>query len=123
MKNFGKQAAFENDYDDYNEITHIGRDNEKRVTINYFKKYYQPLLYSAPDSPGMDGKGVKNQPGDKKVEEGKIEDYGFNELSSSKISLERTVPDNRDKRYNTEEIAPALPSCTLRSNEMRQNLP
>ena len=67
------------------------------VTIQYFKRFYKPLLNPAASSPGMNGASVKNSKNEKDTEDQSIKDYGFNELSSSKISLERTVPDNRDR--------------------------
>ena len=67
------------------------------VTIQYFKKFYRPNLNPAVSSAGMNGALVENSAEEKEREDQSIKDYGFNELSSSKISLERTIPDNRDK--------------------------
>ena len=78
---------------------HNGLGTTRLVNINYFKRFYRPGLIPDPESPGMDGKGVSNLPGDKEQEEASLKDFGFNVVSSSKISLERTVPDNRDERH------------------------
>eukprot|EP00795_Rhopilema_esculentum_P014777 gene14777-5883_t len=78
---------------------HHGLGTARLVNINYFKRFYRPGLNPDPESPGMDGKGVSNLPGDKEQEEASLKDFGFNVVSSSKISLERTVPDNRDERH------------------------
>ena len=78
---------------------HRGLGTTRLVNINYFKRFYRPGLIPDPESPGMDGKGVSNLPGDKEQEEASLKDFGFNVVSSSKISLERTVPDNRDERH------------------------
>ena len=67
------------------------------VTIDYFRKFYRPSLHPPQSSLGMNGAAVKNNKDEKDLEDKSIKDYGFNELSSSKISLERTIPDNRDK--------------------------
>ena len=72
---------------------------EELVTIDYFEKLYRPLVHTEPSSPGMGGKGVMNLPEEKAREDQTIKDYGFNEVASAKISLERSVPENRDKRY------------------------
>lgn len=73
------------------------RENEL-VTIQYFKRFYKPRLNPASSSAGMNGASVENHKSEKEREDQSIKDYGFNELSSSKISLERTIPDNRDKK-------------------------
>ena len=66
------------------------------VTIDYFKQFYKGILNPEDGSPGMNGAAVKNSAREKSAEDEKIKKYGFNELSSSKISLERTIPDNRE---------------------------
>ena len=43
----------------------------------------------------MNGEAVVNAPGEKSQEEKGFKEYGFNELASKQISLERTIPDNR----------------------------
>lgn len=65
------------------------------VTIDFFKQFYKYTLDPQPGSAGMDGVAVVNPASEKKKEEKSLLDFGFNELSSSKISLERSVPDNR----------------------------
>ena len=72
-------------------------DNDgKLVTIEYFKQFYKPLLKADKTGLGMNGAGVKNSAAEQEIKDKSIKDYGFNELSSSKIPLERTVPDNRE---------------------------
>ena len=69
--------------------------NSELVTIDHFKKYYKSLLHPPAGSAGMEGAAVINSANEKVKEDKSLLDYGFNELASSKISLERTVPDNR----------------------------
>ena len=71
-------------------------DNDILVNIDYFKRYYKYMLNPQPGSAGMDGSSVLNSQNEKVDEDKRMFDYGFNELSSSKISLERSIPDNRD---------------------------
>ena len=66
------------------------------VPIDYFKKYYKNVLSPEAGGAGMDGAAVVNSASEKEAEEKSLLDYGFNELASSKISLERSVPDNRN---------------------------
>jgi len=80
---------------DMNAKTNVRNSEEHLVTINYFKQFYKTSLNPQPGSAGMDGAAVKNPDSDKEKEDKSLLDYGFNELSSSKISLERTIPDNR----------------------------
>jgi len=68
---------------------------EELVDISYFKKFYKYSLHPQPGSPGMNGEAVVNPPLEKVREDIGFKNYSFNELSSSKISLERSVPDNR----------------------------
>lgn len=70
-------------------------DDIKGQTIGHFEIFYKGILKVDPTSPGMNGKGVKNLPSEREREEQGLQQYSFNELASSKISLERTVPDNR----------------------------
>ena len=67
----------------------------KLVTIDYFKQFYKYSSERQPGGAGWDGAAVINPAGEKEIEEKKMKEYGFNELSSSKISLERAIPDNR----------------------------
>ena len=69
---------------------------EESVEINYFKKFYKYSLNPQPGSPGMGGKAVVNSPLEKVQEDIGFKNYSFNELASSKISLERSIPDNRE---------------------------
>lgn len=66
------------------------------VLIDYFKKFYKYSLNPQPGSAGMEGAGVKNSVDEKPLEDIGFKNYSFNQLSSSKISLERSVPDNRE---------------------------
>ena len=70
-------------------------NKEHLVTIDYFKQYYKTSLNPQPGSAGMGGDAVVNSAAEKQKEDTSLNDYGFNELASSKISLERTIPDNR----------------------------
>ena len=71
-------------------------DTTNLVNVDYFKRFYHYVLAPQPGSAGMDGSAVKNPASEKTDEDKRMFDYGFNELSSSKISLERSIPDNRD---------------------------
>ena len=70
--------------------------NEEFVKIDYFKRFYKNSLNPEPGGAGMNGEAVLNSVSENSTEEKSLDDYGFNELASSKISLERTIPDNRD---------------------------
>lgn len=73
--------------------------SSEKVTIEYFEQFYKTILNPQPGSAGMDGQAVINPQDEKEKEDKGLLDYGFNELSSSKISLERTIPDNRHRMY------------------------
>ena len=70
---------------------------EHLVTIDYFKQFYVYSLNPQPGSAGMEGAAVKNADSEKEREQLGFKNYSFNELASSKISLERSIPENRDK--------------------------
>ena len=70
--------------------------SDNLVLIDYFKQFYRYSLNPQPGSAGMEGAGVKNSVNEKPLEDIGFKNYSFNQLSSSKISLERSVPDNRD---------------------------
>ena len=70
--------------------------SDNLVLIDYFKQFYKYSLNPQPGSAGMEGAGVKNSVNEKPLEDIGFKNYSFNELSSSKISLERSVPDNRE---------------------------
>eukprot|EP00795_Rhopilema_esculentum_P014779 gene14779-5885_t len=90
------------------------REKDKSlVTIDYFKKFYRSSLHPPPSSLGMNGAAVKNSKDEKDLEDKSIKDYGFNELSSSKISLERTIPDNRDKACLSKFYQKDLPTASV----------
>ena len=70
--------------------------SDNLVSIDYFKQFYKYSLNPQPGSAGMEGAAVKNSVDEKVQEDLGFKNYSFNELSSSKISLERSVPDNRE---------------------------
>ena len=82
------------------ELSNDRRDGSSNalVRIDYFKRFYKNVLDPQPGSAGMMGAVVRNPDSEKQKEDQSLEDYGFNELASSKISLERSIPDNRDPR-------------------------
>lgn len=82
------------------ELSNDRRDDSsiELVKIDYFKRFYKYVLDPQPGSAGMMGAAVRNPDSEKQKEDHSLEDYGFNELASSKISLERSIPDNRDPR-------------------------
>lgn len=77
------------------DVNKRNEDTEDIVNIDYFRRYYKTMLDPQPGSAGMNGQGVENPESEKEKEDKGLNDHGFNELSSSKISLERTIPDNR----------------------------
>jgi len=87
--------------------------NSELVTIDYFKKYYRNTLNPVSGSAGMDGAAVINSASEKEAEDKSLQDYGFNELSSSKISLERTVPDNRNSACYAVKYPQKLPTASV----------
>lgn len=93
-------------------ITRRFRSSEL-VTIDYFKKYYKSVLNPEPGGAGMDGAAVANSAAEKVAEDKSLLDYGFNELSSSKISLERTVPDNRNDACSKVKYPKNLPTASV----------
>ena len=70
-------------------------NKERLVTIDYFKQYYKTSLNPQPGSARMGGDAVVNSAAEQQRENISLNEYGFNEVASSKISLERTIPDNR----------------------------
>lgn len=81
------------------DVNKRNEDTEDIVNIDYFRRYYKTMLDPQPGSAGMNGQGVENPESEKEKEDKGLNDHGFNELSSSKISLERTIPDNRHSRF------------------------
>jgi hypothetical protein len=68
--------------------------NSDEIGINEFKAMYKtPIPHVIKQ--GEDGVKVYNSPSEKDIEQGRFQLYQFNELASSKISLLRTIPDNR----------------------------
>lgn len=68
------------------------------IPIEDFRTLYSSLLPPNPVAPGEEGKAVYNNKNDADEESKEREGYrkhSFNELASSKISLERSIPDNR----------------------------
>ena len=68
------------------------------IPIEDFRTLYSSLIPSNPNGPGEEGKAVfndKDDPGEASKEKEGYRKYSFNELASSKISLERSIPDNR----------------------------
>ena len=68
------------------------------IPIDDFKTLYVTSIPPNPGGPGEGGKAVYNDKDDpvevNKEKEGYTK-YSFNELASAKISLERSIPDNR----------------------------
>ena len=68
------------------------------IPIDDFKTLYVTSIPPNPGGPGEEGKAVYNDKDDpvevEKEKEGYTK-YSFNELASAKISLERSIPDNR----------------------------
>lgn len=70
--------------------------NTKLITIEEFKSLYPNTIHFT-SKQGENGIKVYNSPSEKEIEQQQFRMYQFNELSSSKISLLREIPDNRPK--------------------------
>lgn len=65
-----------------------------QIGINVFKGLYKtPIPHILKQ--GESGEKVYNSPSEKEIEQGRFQLFQFNELASSKISLLRSIPDNR----------------------------
>ena len=71
-------------------------DQEKKImSIDEFKSSYVSIVPVNPRGAGENGAEVKNDDSEAEVEKIGYKKYSFNELASSKISLEHSIPDNR----------------------------
>ena len=71
------------------------------ASIEEFKSVYVTLIPPNPRGPGESGEAVHNDqddPAQISQEKEGYKKYSFNELASSKISLERSIPDNRPEK-------------------------
>lgn len=75
---------------------------QTRMTMDVNKNNNNMLIeWIEPDSsrdaaqPGERGRGVKTKPGEEEASESSYTEYGFNQLISDKISLHRSLIDNR----------------------------
>ena len=71
------------------------------ASIEEFKSVYVTLIPPNPRGPGERGEAVQNDqddPAQISQEKEGYKKYSFNELASSKISLERSIPDNRPEK-------------------------
>lgn len=65
------------------------------LSVADFKAMYVTMLPPNPGGLGEGGIAVFNSESEKEAEDEGYEKYKFNEVASSKISLERAIPDNR----------------------------
>ena len=65
------------------------------TSIAEFRSSYVTILPPNPSGPGEKGAAVKIDESEREAENIGYKKYNFNELASSKISLERSIPDNR----------------------------
>ncbi|XP_029198465.2 polypeptide N-acetylgalactosaminyltransferase 13-like [Acropora millepora] len=86
------------------------------IPIEDFRTLYSAMLTSKPGAPGEEGKAVYNTKNDadedSKEREG-YRKYSFNELASSKISLERSIPDNRPSECLDLKYSSNLPRASV----------
>ncbi|XP_031551805.1 polypeptide N-acetylgalactosaminyltransferase 1-like [Actinia tenebrosa] len=83
------------------------------IGINEFKGLYKtPIPHILKQ--GENGEKVYNSPGEKEIEQGRFQLFQFNELASSKISLLRTIPDNRPETcFNLKYSQTKLPTASV----------
>ena len=77
------------------------------------KGNFEPEAYGGGSEPGDDGKAVKIR-FEEKADEDKLKNvYGFNQLVSDKISLNRTVPDTREEECKYWDYPTNLPTASI----------
>lgn len=64
------------------------------IGINEFKRLYRTPIPRI-SKQGESGEKLYNSPSEKEIEQARFQLFQFNELASSKISLLRSIPDNR----------------------------
>ena len=89
------------------------KPKEELVTIDHFEQYYFHTMVVEEGSAGMDGAAVVNSANEKDAEELSLTHFGFNELASSKISLERSIPDNRHPSCSQVKYPKSLPAASV----------
>jgi len=86
------------------------------LPIEDYKTLYVTLIPPNPGGPGEEGKAVYNDKDDpvevSKEKEG-YKKYSFNELASAKISLERSIPDNRPPECLALKYPTDLPTASV----------
>lgn len=86
------------------------------IPIEDFRALYVTSIPPNPDGPGEAGKAVYNDKDDP-LEVGKEKEgyskYSFNELASAKISLERSIPDNRPQECLSLKYPSNLPTASV----------
>lgn len=86
------------------------------ASIEEFKSVYVTLIPPNPRGPGERGEAVHNDQDDlaqiSQEKEG-YKKYSFNELASSKISLERSIPDNRPEKCLSLKYPTKLPTASV----------
>lgn len=86
------------------------------IPIEDFRTLYSSLIPSNPNGPGEEGKAVfndKDDPDEASKEKEGYRKYSFNEIASSKISLERSIPDNRPQECLELKYSSNLPSASV----------
>merc|ERR550519_2172988 len=74
---------------------------------------FEPSVYGGGSGPGMNGKAHKLKVEQKQEEEKLKGVYGFNQLTSDEISLNRTVPDTREDECRYWDYPTDLPSASV----------
>lgn len=86
------------------------------LPIEDFKTLYVTLIPPNPGGPGEGGRAVyndKDNPDEARKEKEGYGKYSFNELASAKISLERSIPDNRPSECMGLRYTSNLPSASV----------
>lgn len=74
---------------------------------------FEPLVYGGGDGPGDNGKAHMLTVEQKQEEERLKGVYGFNQLVSDEISLNRTVPDTREEECKYWDYPTSLPTASV----------
>lgn len=97
-----------------NQARHISHPKEVPVFKGRgIKGNFEPDTYGGGSEPGDEGRPVKLKFEDKSEEERLKNVYGFNQLVSDRISLNRTVPDTREEECKFWDYPTNLPSASV----------
>lgn len=97
LLNYTARLNYENERESYelNAASNTQTDLSEMLSVADFRAMYVTGLPPKLRGIGENGQAVVNKESEKAMEDEGHEKYKFNELASSKISLERAIPDNR----------------------------